>query len=74
MTANNWDRKTVDIKEVIEQLAQIIDPKKVHWTIRVAAVLGKDYPRGQIADFIGKEVITSLWGTDILKEISTPTA
>jgi len=56
------NRKTHDIKPVIEQLSLILDPKRVHWTVRVAAVVGRARPSGQIGDFLGVEVVTALWG------------
>ncbi|QGN54626.1 hypothetical protein [Novosphingobium sp. Gsoil 351] len=55
------DRRTHDLKPVIEQLSLILDPKRVHWTVRVAAVIGKARPTGQIGDFLG-EVVNALWG------------
>ena len=62
-TVDDWDRKTCDIKEVIEEIARIIDPKHVHWTLRVGKHLGKHYPEGQIAEFLGQSVIEELWGS-----------
>jgi hypothetical protein len=56
------DRKTHDVKSVIEQLSLILDPKRVHWTVRVARVIGKLRPSGQIGDFLGEEVVNALWG------------
>ena len=58
------DRQRDDIKEVIEQLSNIIDPKRIHWTIRVAAVIGKARPTGQISNFLGREVTDALWGPE----------
>lgn len=61
--AAEWDRKTADIKAVIEQLTQILDEKRVHWTLRVARVIGAGRPIGQMADFLGEEVVSALWHT-----------
>lgn len=61
-TIENWDRKTQDIKDVIEQLAAILDPKSVHWTLRVARTTGTTRPQGQLLDFLGAEVVNALWG------------
>jgi len=58
----NCDRRFHDLKPVIEQLSLILDPKRVHWTVRVAAVIGKSRPSGQIGDFLGNEVVNALWG------------
>lgn len=61
-SCDTWERKTADIKDVIQQLVYILDPdKKVPWTIRVAKCIGDKKPGGQIADFLGSEIITSLW-------------
>ena len=57
-----WDRQTADIKDVIEQLSLILDPKKVHWTLRVAKAIGTTRPTGQVSEFLGSEVIVALWG------------
>lgn len=61
-SCDTWDRKTVDVKDVIQQLIYILDPdKKVPWTIRVAKCIGDKKPEGQIADFLGTEIINALW-------------
>ena len=56
------DRRTHDVKSVIEQLSLILDPKRVHWTVRVARVIGIRRPSGQISEFLGGEVVNALWG------------
>ena len=56
------DRRTADIKTVVQALSEILDPKKVLWTIRVAQVLGRGRPTGQIGEFLGGEVVEALWG------------
>jgi len=59
---DNWDRKTADIKDVIQQLVYILDPdKKVPWTLRVAKCIGDKKPEGQIAEFLGENIIKALW-------------
>ena len=62
LTAQTWDRKTHDLKLVIKELEQILDTRRVHWTIRTAQVIGRERPVGQVADFLGEEVILALWG------------
>lgn len=62
------NRETVDVKEVIQALSEILDPKQVLWTLRVAYVLGQGRPTGQIADFLGNEVVDALWGTEPTQE------
>lgn len=56
------DRRQHDLKPVIEPLSLILDPKRVHWTVRVAAVIGKGRPTGHIGEMLGEEVINALWG------------
>jgi len=62
--AVSWNRQTVDLKGIIEEVASILDPKRVHWTLRVARALGTKRPTGQLEAFLGEEVVTSLWGAD----------
>lgn len=70
----NCDRRSHSLKPVIEQLSLILEPKRVHWTVRVAAAIGKNRPAGQIGDFLGKEVITALWGEAALEAAETEDA
>lgn len=60
--AAGWDRQKVDIKTVIEEISLALDDKKVHWTIRVARTIGTVRPHGQLATFLGNDVIEALWG------------
>jgi hypothetical protein len=60
------NRMQVDVKSVIHQIAEIIDPKNVLWTTRVAQALGRATPTGQLATFLGEEVLTSLWGKPLI--------
>src|SRR5215831_6334628 len=39
VNAQSWDRQRDDIKDVIEEIASILDDKNVHWTIRVGVTL-----------------------------------
>ena len=59
-----WDRKNADIKSIINQIAQIIDPKSLQWTVRLGRVLGKEKPQGQIAEFLSNSVVNALWPAD----------
>ena len=59
----SWDRQASDIKNVIEQVAEIVDPKRVHWTLRVAKTIGKNRPQGQLAEFLGDGVLNAFWPT-----------
>lgn len=57
----NWDRRQDDIKKVINSIADILDPKKLHWTERVGKTLGSRTPLGQLSEFLGSDVVTALW-------------
>ncbi|MDO8500759.1 MAG: AAA family ATPase [Gemmatimonadaceae bacterium] len=58
---DGWDRKSVDIKHLINELSAILDPKNVHWTKRVGTAIGKAKPSGQLADFLGPTILEALW-------------
>jgi hypothetical protein len=45
------DRK-IKIKSFMEQLTQILDPKKMHWMVRVAQTIGARCSSGQLLDFL----------------------
>lgn len=57
------NRKTVDLKSIINEVSRILDPKNAHWTTRIGNRLGRERPTGQLADFLGDKVVNSLWGT-----------
>ena len=58
---DTWDRQNDDLKDVINEVAIILDEKHVHWTRRVGDCLGRSRPVGQMATFIGNPIINSLW-------------
>jgi hypothetical protein len=60
--APSWDRRQVDLKDVINQVAQILDSKGVLWTVRVGTAIGQARPVGELADFLGNDVVSALWG------------
>jgi hypothetical protein len=51
----------IDIKSLIEEISLALDPKRLHWTIRVARTIGAARPTGQLAVFLGGEVLSALW-------------
>ncbi len=55
------DRKNVDYKGLMAQLVQILDPKQVPWTMRVAKTIGTSRPTGQLADFLGVDLLNAIW-------------
>jgi ABC-type branched-subunit amino acid transport system ATPase component len=59
--AATWDRMKDDIKSVISELSMILDPKHVHWTLRVGRAIGKTRPTGQLSTFLGANVVGALW-------------
>lgn len=59
--AAQWDRRSVDLKEIIEEVSRILDSKNVHWTIRVGTRVGRARPSGQLADYLGQDVLSALW-------------
>ena len=59
--ADKWDRENSDIKNLINEIADIIDPKGLHWTVRLGRVMGSNVPSGQLASFLGKSTVAALW-------------
>jgi len=59
--ALNGDRRIADVKNVIREIATIIDPKRLDWTLRLGKVLGNNAPSGQLAEFLGSHVVDALW-------------
>jgi hypothetical protein len=55
----DWQR--CDLKGVIEQIAQIIDPQRVDWRIRLGQTIGKGEPSGNLRGFLGDQVVAALW-------------
>jgi energy-coupling factor transporter ATP-binding protein EcfA2 len=55
------DRQTSDIKNIINEISEILDPKKLLWTIRLGKLIGREKPVGMLEEFIGKDVINNLW-------------
>lgn len=55
------DRRNDDLKPIIHQVAEILDPKGLLWTVRLGKILGQGRPGGMLADFVGGEVISAIW-------------
>lgn len=66
--ARSWNRQSSDIKAVIEQIAEILDSKKLHWTVRVGKAIGSEYPQGQLFEFLGDEVVNALFPQPVIPE------
>jgi predicted ATPase len=58
---DSWNRKEDDLKNVINEVANILDEKHVSWTRRVGDCLGKSRPIGELATFVGDSIIKALW-------------
>jgi predicted ATPase len=58
---SKWDRKTVNCKNVINELAETLDEKRLNWAYRLGKVLGEEKPKGQLYDFLGDDAVNSLW-------------
>lgn len=63
-TISSWDRKNQDCKNVIKEVARILDQKNLYWAYRLGKVLGKNHPTGQLAEFLGENLIKTLWGNE----------
>lgn len=57
--SDDWRR--VDLKGLMNQVSEILDPKRVDWAIRLGSVIGKMRPNGELADFLGAQVLEALW-------------
>ena len=63
-SVDDWDRQTHDLKVVINEVANILDDKSVPWTVRVGKRIGTERPTGQLAEFLGNELINAFWRPD----------
>ena len=61
LNVKNWDKKNKDLKGLIEPISKLIDSKNVNWTTRVSSVIGSAKPSGNIANFLGFELVDFLW-------------
>jgi hypothetical protein len=57
------DRKTGNFKGVIEEISRILDSQNMFWAIRVGKQLAKERPQGQLAAFLGTDIVDWLWST-----------
>ena len=56
------DRKTMDWKGYIEKISEKIETEGYSWQRRLGKTLGNlIHPTGQLEDFLGKEVVETLW-------------
>ena len=64
VSISDGDRKTFDMKGVINEIAEILDPKRLHWTVRLGRVIGRERPTFQLANFLGTGILNALWPTE----------
>jgi predicted ATPase len=62
-SAPQWDRRREDVKDVIDEVASILDGKNIHWTVRVGVAIGRSVPQGQLREFLGSDIVSALWRT-----------
>lgn len=55
------DRKSGDVKIIINEIAEILDPKKLLWSVRLGKIIGRSRPTGSLAEFLGEPLVNSLW-------------
>jgi hypothetical protein len=58
---DSWDRKNVDIKKLISEVAKILDSQNLSWTLRLGKIIGKEKPSGMLEEFLGEEVVSKFW-------------
>lgn len=58
---DKWDRKTHNLKNLIIEISIILDEKNVNWSLRVGRCIGKQKPNGQLADFLGRNIMNTFW-------------
>ena len=56
------DRMTVDLKGLLPTIESVLFPNMGRWTRIVGNVLGPQRPEGDLLDFIGEQVVTTLYG------------
>lgn len=60
--AEGSNRSTADLKDIMLEIVTVADPVTVPWQVRVGQVLGRGRPVGQLAEFLGEEVVDAIWG------------
>jgi hypothetical protein len=60
-SAGSWDRAKHELKNIINEVALILDTKRVPWAVRVGNAIGRARPSGQLAEFLGPTLLGALW-------------
>jgi len=53
-----------DLKGLMPELTRLLDNKGVDWRERIGRCLGRAVPRGELADFLGVDIVTALWKSE----------
>lgn len=64
------DRQRGDIKNIINEISRILDPKDLLWTVRLGKILGKEKPIGMLEEFIGTDVVSRIWSSATAQAVS----
>jgi len=59
--ATTWDRSAVDLKGLMPEIEEVLDPRRLPWALRVGNVIAAAKPNGQLASFLGSETVAALW-------------
>jgi predicted ATPase len=68
----SWDRRNADCKSLIIELSDILDPKNLNWAYRLGKELGKNTPTGQLADFLGVDLMEAIWKPQVAAVAQNP--
>jgi predicted ATPase len=55
------DIQTGDFKAIVDSVAEILEPKKVRWSVRLGEILGRGRPTGMLKDFLGDPLLNYIW-------------
>jgi hypothetical protein len=59
VATGSW--RWIDLKGVMGELIRLLDVKGVDWRIRLGQVIGGARPEGDLADWLGPDVMTAFW-------------
>ena len=62
LAISRMDRMTADLKGLLPTIESVLFPNMGRWTRIVGNVLGPQRPEGDLLDFIGEQVATTLYG------------
>lgn len=55
------NKKNADFKEDIHNISKELDPEHITWQERVGKVIGRHKPTGELADFLGEDILNIIW-------------